>query len=241
MARRLEPVARQVVDEAAITARDMVLDIATGTGNAALLAATRARTIAVDFEPALVRIGATRSAAVGWLVGDAAALPIADGAADVVLSVFGVMYAPGSAARELARCTKPGGRVVLASWVPGSLLPATGAAMAPFLPPPTGAPPSRWGDPAALADLLTPHRLRLDAADAHDLPLIFPDVETAAGFFVDTAGHAQRERPRLEAEGRWDDLHAAVGDAIEARATHRAGGIELRARYLLARLRRTRA
>lgn len=101
MARHLEPAARTVVEVAAIRPDDRVLDVATGTGNAALLAAERGgQVVGVDSEPALLEVAERRAAHAGhqvrWLTGDLGELPVPDGSADVVLSVFGVMYGSSS-------------------------------------------------------------------------------------------------------------------------------------------------
>src|SRR4051812_6832136 len=109
MARRLEPVAERVVELARLGPGDRVLDVACGTGNAALAAAKRgAHAVGVDFEPALLDIAHERESAVEWLEGDIAALPVGDGEFDAVVSVFGAMYAPDqeAAARELVRVAK---------------------------------------------------------------------------------------------------------------------------------------
>jgi len=110
MGRQLEPAAVAAVDAAAVLPGECVVDVATGTGNAALVAAGRSgQVIGVDFEPALLRLAEQRARDAGrdvrWLLGDLAALPVPDDSADVVLSVFGVMYATDqpAAARELAR------------------------------------------------------------------------------------------------------------------------------------------
>jgi ubiquinone/menaquinone biosynthesis C-methylase UbiE len=122
MARHLQPAAVAAVDAAAVLASERVVDVATGTGNAALVAAERGgQVIGVDFEPALLRLAEQRAQDAGrdvqWLHGDLAALPLPDDSADVVLSVFGVMYATDqpAAARELARVAAPGARVILSA------------------------------------------------------------------------------------------------------------------------------
>jgi ubiquinone/menaquinone biosynthesis C-methylase UbiE len=68
-------------------------------------------------------------------------LPVPNDSADAVLSMFGVMYAPDhiAAANELARVAVPGGRIVLASWLPGSVMPAMGQVLSSFLPHPRSA------------------------------------------------------------------------------------------------------
>lgn len=246
MAERLMPIAREAVELAEVAAGDRVLDVACGTGNGALLAAERgASAVGVDFEPALLEIarGRAREAGSGeagagaaepptrgatairvpFVQGDAAALPFPDGSFDVTLSLFGSMYAPDHprAAAELVRVTKPGGRIVVTAWTPGSFMPRMGQTLGPYLPPPPpgSGPPSRWGDPAQLTELLG---LPLSVADRRKL-----EIDEHADFFVATAGHVLAERQRLEQERRWksleDDMRALVG----------AGPVELE--YLLAR------
>lgn len=141
-----------------------VLDVACGSGNAALVAARRfCEVTGLDFAPNLLESGRGRAAAEGTAVtfveGDAQELPFPDASFDTVLSVFGVMFAPDQerAASELLRVCRPGGRIALANWIPGSFAPAMFAAVAPFVPPPPGLqPPWRWGTEEGLADLLGP-------------------------------------------------------------------------------------
>src|SRR3954468_21674048 len=222
MAERLAPAAARIVDAARVGPGVRVLDVACGTGNAALAAVERgARAVGVDFEPALLAIARERPGAdrADFLEGDACGLPVGEGMFDVVLSVFGVMYAPdhAAAARELARVAAPGARIGLAAWTPGSFMPAMGAVLAPYLPPPPpgSGPPSRWGDESALAELLAAHAVDLESTGRERLALDFDDAGEAVDFLIDTAGHVIAERPRLEAEGRWDslrrDLAALVG------------------------------
>ena len=244
MALRLEPVATRAVQLARVGAGDRVLDIACGTGNGALTAAALGAWVTgVDFEPALLDVATGRTgpdvrARVEWRVGDAEALPVGDAAFDVVLSLFGVMYAAdhARAAAELARVAAPGARVVLASWVPGSFMPAMGGALAPFLPPPPdGAPPSRWGDERELEALLRGAGLELREARVEALTMSFEDRLSAVGFLVRTAGHVLAERERLEAEGRWPQLLAALAALVAQRGEGGPAGVTLRLEYLLAR------
>ncbi|HWH96525.1 MAG TPA: class I SAM-dependent methyltransferase [Baekduia sp.] len=243
MAQRLRGAARRVVARARVAPGERVLDVACGTGNAALLAAQRgaADVIGVDVEPALLEVAAVRAAEVGaiidWRVGDAQALPgVADGAFDAVVSVFGAMYAADQVrtARELARAAAPeGGRVVLASWTPGSFMPAMGAALAPFLPPPDGPPPSRWGDEETVRALLGGAGLEVVDAVAEHLVLALPDRMNAVAFLVRTAGNVLAERSRLEAQGRWGELLAALGGLVAQRDAGIDGRVALRCDYLL--------
>lgn len=241
MARQLEPAALAAVDIAEMKLGDRVLDVATGTGNAALLAAERgAEVVGVDLEPALLRMAAQRQEQhqILWLSGDVMALPVPDESADVVLSVFGVMYAADqpAAARELARVAAPRARVALASWAPRSVMPAMGQVLSAYLPPPpasTGA-PSRWGDPDALATLLEPHGLHLTTSSTRRLTLRFPDAGAGADFLIRTAGHILSEQERLTRQGRWSELHHDLADFVEERAEHPGGHLDLALDYLLA-------
>ncbi len=133
---------------------DRVLDVAAGTGNAAIPAAlTSADVVASDLTPELLAAGETRAARSGaqltWQEADAEALPDADGVFDVVLSCLGVMFAPHHqrTADELVRVCRPGGRIGLLSWTPEGFIGQMFATMKPFMaPPPPGAqPPPLWG------------------------------------------------------------------------------------------------
>jgi len=124
-AAQLEPAARAVVQYGAPAAGEHVIDIGCGTGNAALLAAERgAKVTGIDPAPRLLEVAARRAAALGleaqFVRAEAAALPIEDGAADLVVSVFGVIFAPEprAAAAEMVRVTAPDGRIVLTAWNP---------------------------------------------------------------------------------------------------------------------------
>jgi SAM-dependent methyltransferase len=145
---------------------ERVLDVAAGSGNAALAAARRgARVTATDFVPALLDTAARRAQAEGLDLetqeADAQALPFADGAFDAVLSTFGVMFAPDQsrAAAELLRVCRPGGRIGLTAWTPGSVMAATQAIagrFAPFPPVPGARSPIEWGTEARVRELLGP-------------------------------------------------------------------------------------
>src|SRR5262245_36875195 len=164
-------VGRQVipVSEALVQAIDphpgqRVLDVACGSGNSALVAARRyCEVTGLDFVPALIERAKQRAAAEGtkidFRVGDAQALPFPDASFDVVLSVFGVMFAPDQerAASELLRVCRPGGRIGLACWTPEGFAGDFVKAVAAYVPPPPGVnPPLRWGTSAGLNALLGP-------------------------------------------------------------------------------------
>jgi SAM-dependent methyltransferase len=135
-AAELEPVASAVVSRAALVAGDDVLDLACGTGNAALLAAALgARVVGIDSAPRLLGVARERARDCGIELdlreGDLLALPVDDASIDVVLSVFGVIFAadPARGLAEVARVLRPGGRALLTAWVPAGPIDAMLGAM----------------------------------------------------------------------------------------------------------------
>ena len=138
-----------------------VLDIATGSGNAALAAARRfADVIGVDYVPALLERGRARAEAEGLPVdfrdGDAEALPFADESFDVVLSTLGAMFAPDQeqTARELVRVCRPGGKIGLANWTPDGYIGGMFRTIGRNVPPPAGLKsPILWGTEERVREL----------------------------------------------------------------------------------------
>ena len=153
----------ELLNEAAdVHAGDRVLDVAAGNGNATLAAARRFATVtSTDYVPALLERGRRRAEAEGFTnvrfeVADAEALPYADARFDVVLSTFGVMFAPDHqrAAAELMRVCTKGGRIALASWTPQGFLGQLFRLIAQYVPPAAGVrSPLLWGTEAHLREL----------------------------------------------------------------------------------------
>jgi ubiquinone/menaquinone biosynthesis C-methylase UbiE len=121
----LEPVAERALASMQPQPGERVLDLATGTGNAALLAArTGASVVGLDSAPRLVDVARDRARQaeldVEFIVGDIHELPFADDAFDLVVSVFGLIVAadPDRAVRELSRVLRPGGRSLVTVWIP---------------------------------------------------------------------------------------------------------------------------
>jgi SAM-dependent methyltransferase len=159
------PVAERLVDAADIRAGWTVLDVATGSGNAAIAAARVGAVVTgVDYVPSLLERGRERAAAerlaLDLLEGDGEDLAFADGSFDATLSVFGSMFAPHHrrAAAEILRVTRPGGTIGLASWTPGGFIGAMFRAVGAHVPPPSGIPsPTLWGTEQHLADIFGDH------------------------------------------------------------------------------------
>jgi SAM-dependent methyltransferase len=146
-----------LVEACGVRAGQRVLDVAAGSGNAAIpAAATGADVVASDLTPEMFEAGRRAAAARGvelqWQEADAEHLPFPDGAFDVVLSCVGAMFAPHhqDVADEMLRVCRPGGTIGLVSWTPGGFVGQMFAVMKPYVaPPPPGAqPPLLWGDEA---------------------------------------------------------------------------------------------
>ena len=152
-----------LVDACGVRKGNNVLDVACGSGNAAIPAALRgARVTACDLTPSLLEAGrraaAVRGVEISWREGDAESLPFDDAEFDVVMSCVGVMFAPHhqASADELLRVCRPGGTIGLVSWTPGGFVGEMFSTMKPYTPPPppgAQAPPL-WGDEAHVRGLL---------------------------------------------------------------------------------------
>jgi ubiquinone/menaquinone biosynthesis C-methylase UbiE len=157
----LQIVGEQLCETADIRAGERVLDVAAGNGNATLAAARRfAHVTSTDYVQHLLDGGRRRAEAEGlqvtFEVADVEALPYQAQSYDVVLSTFGVMFAPDQdkAASELQRVCRPGGRIGLVSWTPEGFLGDLFRLVGKYVPPAAGLrSPLQWGTPARLQEL----------------------------------------------------------------------------------------
>jgi SAM-dependent methyltransferase len=152
---------REVAKAMAARPGERVLDLACGTGGVAeLLAETGADVVGIDLSPVLVDIARERAAerglSIDYRVGDCERLDLEDASFDAVGSSVGIMFSPDheATASELARITKPGGRLALANWVPGAGVQDLFRLMAPYQPGPPPSNPFDWGDEERLRGLL---------------------------------------------------------------------------------------
>jgi SAM-dependent methyltransferase len=158
----LLPLGRRLVTACGIKPGMKILDVAAGTGNAAIpAAATGADVIASDLTPELFEAGRTRARSEGvkleWVEADAENLPFEDESFDVVMSSIGAMFAPHheKVADELVRVCRRGGTVGMLNWTPEGMIGDLFNIMRPFAPPPPpGAqPPPLWGSESHLREL----------------------------------------------------------------------------------------
>jgi len=188
-----------------------VLDAACGTGNLAVIAGRGGCVVSgIDIASNLIGQARARAAEEGlrinFMEADAEALPFVDGQFDLVVSMFGVMFAPrpNVAAAELLRVTKPGGQVALANWTSEGFIGKMFKVFKAHLPPPPNGIPSPmdWGDAATVYS-----RLRHGFADVRLTRRIalmrypFPPAETVE-FFRQYYGPTQRAFAALDASAQ---------------------------------------
>jgi len=221
IARTIEPVAREVLDAVGMQAGETLLDVATGTGNAALEAARRgARVTGLDLTPELLSIARQRADEEGLQItlveGDAQALPFADGSFDRVTSVFGAMFAPDQerTAAELLRVCRPGGTVAVAAWAPEGLNGQMFAVLGRHLPPPPDGfrPPILWGAEDVVRTLFADAAgIRCELRPATD-SVKAPRVDAWIAYTERVLGPTIMAKAALESQGRWA---AARADLVE--------------------------
>lgn len=212
-------VADHVVRSARIRAGERVLDVACGTGNTALMARARGAAVTgLDLTPELLAVARERAGEEGlgditWQLGDAEALPFPDGAFDVVVSSCGLMFAPDQpkVASEVARVTKPGGRIAIQAWKGDGGLGRMFKVTAGYVPPPAGVPsPFEWGDEGKVRTLLG-SSFRDYRFERYDCPQFADTPEQIADLFIDRYGPTHRayhSLPPEKAAGFRSDLIA---------------------------------
>jgi SAM-dependent methyltransferase len=222
-AAELAPVAQAVVDQAGLSGGDDILDLACGTGNAALLAAARgAHVVGVDGAARLLQVARDRAEQEGVTLdlreGDVGALPVDDNAVDVVISVFGVIFAPdpAGALSEIGRVLRPGGRVLLSAWVPAGPIDAMLSAMNQIIGrinPGPARPRFQWADPATLSPLAAQAGLGLESTTAAELAIrgSSPEAYVEAGQEHPLAVAA---RPLVEQAGIAGEIREAMTSAL---------------------------
>jgi SAM-dependent methyltransferase len=232
-----------VIDRAAPAQGERVVDVGCGTGNGALLAAERgARVTGVDPSPRLLEVARGEATARGldatFELGEAAALPLEDGEADLVVSVFGVIFAedPDAAAAELARVTAPAGRIVMSAWIPGGAVSAAvreaRETVARVLGAPPGGPPFPWHERDALGELLAPHGFDVTTEEHR---ISFTSKSPRAFVEAEAANHplAVAGRAVLDAHGEGEALNRRVLVIYDA-ANEDSEAFRVTSRYVVA-------
>ncbi len=211
-------VGERIVERAGVEPGVEVLDVAAGSGNAAIPAAQRgAHVIASDLTPELFTAGRRRAAEAGveieWISADAEELPFEDARFDYVLSSLGVQFAPRHevVAGELVRVCRPDGTIALGNWAADGYIGRFWTAMGPYMPPPPAyaSPPPGWGRIDHVEQLFAdlPVEITFERQALHF------EAETPAAFIDMMAEHygpLLGAHNALLADGRWSALRGEL-------------------------------
>jgi ubiquinone/menaquinone biosynthesis C-methylase UbiE len=215
-----------------------VLDLGCGDGTTAIPSAKRgAEVLGVDIASNLVEAGIRRAHQAGlsnikFQVGDACDLSeLSDGRFDLSVSVFGAMFAPKpiQVAKELARVTKAGGRIVMANWIPGdpTLVAQILKISAAYTPaPPEGfISPMMWGVEANIIERFGEAGIPSDsiAFDRKTFTFDFATTpENSVGLFRDYYGPTMNAYDAAARDGKAEDLEREL---VELFTTHNRSGL----------------
>jgi SAM-dependent methyltransferase len=241
IAKMIEACSDLVVEKVGVSSGEKLLDVATGSGNAALAAARKgAEVTGLDLTPKLLDVARERAAAEGleikFMEGDAEDLPFDNGSFDRVTSVFGVMFAPRHAvgAAELVRVAAPGGTIAFAAWTPeggnGQMFKTVGSYMPP--PPPEFVPPVMWGNEDYVTKLFADQPVELEF-ERHTVALEGDSVEAFLAKGELELGPVVMAKAALEPEGKWEDLRADLKALYEGANVAGNGGFKFEPEYLL--------
>lgn len=232
-------VGERVVKRAGVDADMRVLDVACGTGNAAMPAARAgARVTGLDLVPELLEAGREKAAAAGveieWVEGDAEELPFEDGAFDRVFSTFGHMFAPRHqrVADEMMRVCRQGGAIATCTWTPEGTVGDVFRASASYVPPPPdfASPPILWGSEAHVREMFGAAATAFEF-ERHVTTIEWESVEGFADFFMERFGPLVTARNMLGE--RFGELREQIM-AIWAEANEAENGsLRLPQEYLL--------
>jgi len=233
---------RHLLDRVSIEPGMEVLDLATGTGNVAVRAAQLgAHVTGLDLTPELFGRARERASEAGveveWLEGDAEDLPFEDDRFDLVLSTFGIQFAPRHevAAREAVRVARPGGTIGLVNWTPqshiGRILKAVGGRLPKA--PDFASPPPLWGDETHVRELFGHSGIELEFERARNPFVGFGSPEEWVEFMETNYGPLLTARRKLAPEGRWDELRQELVALTAALDQGTPGALRVESEYLL--------
>lgn len=209
-AKYLEPDALEFLARQLVAPGTRMLDVACGAGQLAIPAArTGVHAFGVDIADNLIDQARARAAAEGldarFDVGDAESLPYEDASFDMVVSLFGMMFAPqpNLVAVELLRVCRPGGRIVLGNWTPEGHVGQMFKTIGKHVPPsPLMAPPVQWGNEALVRERLGHGLTRLEMSK-RDYVFRYPfGPAKVVEFFIELYGPTNRAIAALDASGQ---------------------------------------
>jgi len=236
----MEPGAIEILREWNITQGVRFLDVGCGAGQLVIPAARAGiNSTGVDIATNLIEHARDKANREGLSAqfdeGDAEQLPYANGAFDVVVSLFGAMFAPrhDKVASEMARVCRPGGRLFMGNWTPGGMAGQVFKHIAKHVPPPPGiAAPSLWGEESTVRDRLatgfTDIKLTRKIYPLWKYPFPIPDV---VQFFARFFGPIKGALARLDETGQ-QSLITGLEEIFSAHNQAKNGTTDLKGEYL---------
>lgn len=241
IARRIEQAAQVLVEAVGAGEGAELLDVATGSGNAAIAAARAgAKVTGLDLTPELLDVARRRAAdaalEISFVEGDAEELPFESDAFDLVTSCFGVIFAPRheQAVAELVRVARPGAKIGITAWTPeglnGRMFSTIGSYMPPS--PPELKPPVTWGEERYVRSLFADSGAELSferrvVTFTHDSPESWVDYNERM------LGPAIMAKAALEPQGRYDELRADLIELYSSANEAQDGSFRADGEYLL--------
>jgi len=230
IAKHIESAAEDFVGRLEIQPGMKVLDVACGSGNLAVVAAQKgAHVTGIDIADNLVESAKKRAQLLGLNIkfeqGDAEALPYDDDSFDVVMTMYGAMFAPRPdvTAAELVRVCKPGGTVAMANWTPTGFAGQMFKLAGKYIPPPDMPPPVLWGVPDTVRERFGDKlaNLKMTPRMAHfEYDFAPPEVvDLFKTYFGPTVMAFKAIAPenhddyRRDLEGLWAENNSAEGNA----------------------------
>jgi SAM-dependent methyltransferase len=238
----------EIVNELQVGPGIDVLDLGCGDGTTALPAALKgANVLGIDIAANLVEAGNRRAEDAGlqnltFIEGNASNLEgVADESFDLVLSMFGAMFAPkpDAVAKEMVRVTRSGGRIVMGNWIPGdptlvAQILKISSAYSP--PPPEGfVSPMTWGDEDIVRDRFVAAGLNPEDVEFERATYVFRHPGSPTEFlatFRDFYGPTMNAFEAAEMQGKQEQLGAELGELFERQNQSGSSGTEIPATFL---------
>jgi SAM-dependent methyltransferase len=241
VSKQIAPAAELLVELVGVETGQLLLDVATGTGNVAIPAAQKGAVVTgLDLTPELLVLARARATAAGlevtFVEGDAEELPFAEDSFDRVTSCFGVMFAPRQqqAADELVRVARPGARIAIAAWTPegvnGKMFKTIASYMTP--PPPELKPPVMWGVEDHVRGLFSASGAEL-SFERRTVTFTHGSPENWVEFNERYLGPFIVAKAALEPQGRYEQLRAELIGLYSEANEAEDGTLSAQAEYLV--------
>ncbi len=244
MATTIQEVSDSTVEAIGVEEGQDYLDVATGSGNAAIAAARRgARVTGLDLVPELVEAARSRAADEGvsaeFVVGNAEELPFGDDSFDRVTSIFGAIFAPRHqmAADELVRVCRAGGVIAVTGWTPEGMNGQMFRTLGGYMPPPPEGfmPPALWGSEDHVRGLFSAPGLEV-SCEKRMANFDWESTESWVEYCERNLGPTVMAKAALEPQGKWEAARADLLDLGERFNEADDGTMRTRSEYLLTKV-----